>query len=53
VWKLVRAKGVDIFRFLNSVPLMRHAYDQGLMRYGVFRATRPTAEHPRDGKGTS
>lgn len=41
VWKLVRAKGVDVFRFLNSVPLMRQAYDRGVMRYGVFTATRP------------
>jgi tocopherol O-methyltransferase len=40
VWKLVRAKGVDIFRFLNSVPLMKQAYDRGVMRYGVFRATK-------------
>lgn len=53
VWKLVRAKGVDIFRFLNSVPLMRHAYDNGLMRYGVFRATRPADESSSNGKGTS
>ncbi|GAA3126995.1 methyltransferase domain-containing protein [Streptomyces rectiviolaceus] len=41
VWKLVRAKGMDIFRFLNSVPLMKQAYDRGVMRYGVLRATRP------------
>jgi tocopherol O-methyltransferase len=40
VWKLVRAKGVDIFRFLNSVPLMKQAYDRGVMRYGVLRATK-------------
>ncbi|GGY05594.1 methyltransferase domain-containing protein [Streptomyces hiroshimensis] len=41
VWKLVRAKGMDIFRFLNSVPLMKQAYERGVMRYGVLRATRP------------
>lgn len=40
IWKLVRAKGVDIFRFLNSVPLMKQAYDRGVMRYGVLRATK-------------
>ncbi|EWC64609.1 gamma-tocopherol methyltransferase [Actinokineospora spheciospongiae] len=40
VWKLVRAKGVDIFRFLNSVPLMRQAYDRGVMHYGVFTGTK-------------
>jgi tocopherol O-methyltransferase len=44
VWKLVRAKGVDIFRFINSVPLMRQAYDREVMRYGVFRATKPAAQ---------
>ncbi|HZN17186.1 MAG TPA: methyltransferase domain-containing protein [Micromonosporaceae bacterium] len=44
VWKLIRAKGVDIFRFLNSVPLMKQAYDRGVMRYGVFRATKPAKE---------
>jgi tocopherol O-methyltransferase len=41
IWRLVRAKGVNIFRFANSVPLMKQAYDAGLMRYGVFCATRP------------
>jgi len=41
VWKLVRAKGADIFRFLNSVPLMKQAYDKGVMRYGVFTAVKP------------
>jgi tocopherol O-methyltransferase len=41
VWRLVRAKGVDIFRFLNSVPLMRQAYDRGVMRYGVFTGVKP------------
>jgi tocopherol O-methyltransferase len=41
IWKLVRAKGVDTFRFLNSLPLMKQAYDRGVMRYGVFCATRP------------
>ncbi|MFC3575141.1 methyltransferase domain-containing protein [Streptomyces yaanensis] len=41
IWKLVRAKGMDIFRFLNSVPLMKQAYDRDVMRYGVFRATKP------------
>jgi tocopherol O-methyltransferase len=43
VWKLVRAKGVDIFRFLNSVPLMKQAYDRGVMRYGAVRAVKPPA----------
>jgi tocopherol O-methyltransferase len=41
VWKLVRAKGVDIFRFINSVPLMWQAYNKEIMRYGVFRGTKP------------
>jgi tocopherol O-methyltransferase len=41
VWKLVRAKGADIFRFLNSVPLMKQAYDRGIMHYGVFTAAKP------------
>ncbi|MCX5141908.1 MULTISPECIES: methyltransferase domain-containing protein [unclassified Streptomyces] len=41
IWKLVRAKGMDIFRFLNSVPLMKQAYERDVMRYGVLRATRP------------
>jgi tocopherol O-methyltransferase len=40
IWRLVRAKGADTFRFLNSVPLMKRAYDLGVMRYGVFRARR-------------
>ena len=44
IWKLVRAKGVDIFRFLNSVPLMKQAYDRGVMRYGVLRATKPAKD---------
>ncbi|HET6211671.1 MAG TPA: methyltransferase domain-containing protein [Micromonosporaceae bacterium] len=44
IWKLVRAKGVDIFRFLNSVPLMKQAYDRGVMRYGVLRATKQAGE---------
>lgn len=44
VWKLVRAKGVDIFRFLNSVPLMKQAYDRGVMRYAVIRGVRPPAK---------
>ncbi|HEY3749805.1 MAG TPA: methyltransferase domain-containing protein [Pseudonocardiaceae bacterium] len=43
VWKLVRAKGVDIFRFINSVPLMRQAYDRKVMRYGVLRGVKPAA----------
>ncbi|MEV5609146.1 methyltransferase domain-containing protein [Streptomyces sp. NPDC052225] len=41
IWKLVRAKGMDIFRFLNSVPLMKQAYERGVMHYGVLRATKP------------
>lgn len=41
VWKLVRAKGADIFRFLNSVPLMKQAYDKNIMHYGVFTAIKP------------
>jgi len=43
IWRLVREKGTDTFRFLNSVPLMKKAYDQGVMHYGVFRARRPLA----------
>ncbi|GLY20921.1 methyltransferase domain-containing protein [Micromonospora sp. NBRC 101691] len=41
VWKLVRAKGADIFRFLNSVPLMKQAYDKDVMHYGVYTAVKP------------
>lgn len=41
VWRLIRAKGADTFRFINSVPLMKQAYDRGVMHYGVFRATKP------------
>jgi tocopherol O-methyltransferase len=41
VWTLLRAKGLDIFRFLNSVPLMKKAYDLDVMHYGVFQATKP------------
>jgi tocopherol O-methyltransferase len=43
VWKLVHAKGIEVFRFLNSVPLMKQAYDRGVMRYGVFCGTKPAA----------
>ncbi|MET7479238.1 methyltransferase domain-containing protein [Streptomyces sp. NPDC005648] len=42
IWRLVRAKGMDIFRFLNSVPLMKQAYERDVMRYGVLRATKPS-----------
>ncbi|MGP3977347.1 methyltransferase domain-containing protein [Streptomyces sp. 8N114] len=38
---LIKAKGFNTFRFLNSVPLMKQAYDKNVMRYGVFRATKP------------
>jgi tocopherol O-methyltransferase len=48
IWRLVRVKGVNIFRFANSVPLMKQAYDKGLMRYGVFCGTRPNSFPPRD-----
>jgi tocopherol O-methyltransferase len=41
VWKLVRAKGTDTFRFINSVPLMKQAYDRGVMHYGVLRVAMP------------
>jgi tocopherol O-methyltransferase len=41
VMRLIRAKGLDTFRFLNSVPLMRKAYDRDVMHYGTFRATKP------------
>lgn len=41
VWKLIRAKGLDVFRFVNSVPLMKKAYDRDVMHYGVFCATKP------------
>jgi tocopherol O-methyltransferase len=43
VWKLIRAKGADTFRFINSVPLMKQAYDKNIMHYGVFRATKADA----------
>jgi tocopherol O-methyltransferase len=39
--RLIRAKGFEIFRFFNSVPLMKKLYDQGIMHYGIFRATKP------------
>jgi tocopherol O-methyltransferase len=41
VWKLVKAKGADIFRFFNSVPLMKQAYDKDVMHYGVYTAVKP------------
>lgn len=41
VWRLIRAKGFDTFRFIKSVPLMKQAYDRNIIRYGVFRATKP------------
>jgi tocopherol O-methyltransferase len=41
VWRLLRAKGADIFRFLNSVPLMKQAYDKDVMHYGVYTAVKP------------
>ncbi|HVK25872.1 MAG TPA: methyltransferase domain-containing protein [Actinokineospora sp.] len=42
VWKLVKAKGADIFRFFNSVPLMKQAYDKDVMHYGVYTAVKPS-----------
>ncbi|MBZ5715687.1 methyltransferase domain-containing protein [Nannocystis pusilla] len=38
-WSLIRRKGLDVFRFLRAVPLMRQAYARGVMRYGVVRAS--------------
>ena len=41
VWNLGRANRSDIYRFVNSVPLMKQAYDRNVMRYGVFTAVKP------------
>ena len=43
LWRLAR-RGWHTVRFVRSVPLMRKAYQDGTMRYGVFRGTRPAAE---------
>lgn len=40
-WALLRRRGPVVYRFLRSLPLMKQAYDRGVMRYGVFRATTP------------
>jgi tocopherol O-methyltransferase len=42
VKELIKAKGFNTFRFLNSVPLMKQAYDRDIMHYGVFRGTKPS-----------
>lgn len=39
--RLVRTKGLEVLRTATSVPLMKRLYDEGIMRYGVFRATKP------------
>ncbi|MGW2486512.1 methyltransferase domain-containing protein [Streptomyces sp. NPDC001606] len=39
--KLIRAKGLEVLRMSHSVPLMKRLYDENIMRYGVFRATKP------------
>jgi tocopherol O-methyltransferase len=41
MWKLLRGKGTDIVRFANALPLMKQAFDKGVMRYGVFTAVKP------------
>jgi tocopherol O-methyltransferase len=38
---LARQKGPGIFRFFHAIPLMRQAYDTGLLQYGAIRASRP------------
>jgi tocopherol O-methyltransferase len=40
---LARAKGVDVLRFFYAIPLMKKAYDTGVMRYCAIRGTRPAA----------
>jgi tocopherol O-methyltransferase len=39
---LARAKGVDVLRFFYAIPLMKKAYDTGVMRYCAIRGTKPT-----------
>ncbi|MDX2678862.1 methyltransferase domain-containing protein [Streptomyces sp. NY05-11A] len=39
--RLLRAKGLEVLRTSTSVPLMKRLYGEGIMRYGVFRATKP------------
>src|SRR2546430_523028 len=38
---LARSKGVGVLGFFYAIPLMKKAYDRGLMRYGAFRGTKP------------
>jgi tocopherol O-methyltransferase len=37
---LARTKGVDVLRFFYAIPLMKKAYDTGVMRYAAIRGTR-------------
>ncbi len=38
---IARDRGVDVLGFFYAGPLMKKAYDTGVMGYGVLRATRP------------
>jgi tocopherol O-methyltransferase len=38
---LARTKGVEVLRFFYAIPLMKKAYDTGIMRYAAIRGTRP------------
>jgi tocopherol O-methyltransferase len=40
--KLVRAKGFGMVSFMSAMPRMNRAFERGVMRYGVFRATKPS-----------
>lgn len=41
IMDLAREKGVGILRFFQSIPLMKKAYDRGVLVYGAIRATKP------------
>jgi tocopherol O-methyltransferase len=37
---LARTKGVDVLRFFYAIPLMKQAYDTGVMHYVAIRGTK-------------
>jgi tocopherol O-methyltransferase len=39
---VARAKGVAALRFFYAIPLMKKAYDTGVMRYGALRGAKPS-----------
>ncbi|HET8683411.1 MAG TPA: methyltransferase domain-containing protein [Micromonosporaceae bacterium] len=43
VLELARVKGGAVLRLIHVVPLMREAYQRGVLVYGALRATKPAA----------